>query len=242
MKQLNMGQDKTHQPCSRFSLQSLQRASNPSLAKLAWPGRAAPAEPRTLRLPPELPNGLRCVLQLTDVDAVSHGLVDGTALRRASDEAVRMCLGQVHATATALDPRARVRYAASSKTARHHLNVLTASGNNVWTVRRGLDGADYALLEELTNLLHARLVATRPGRKRPGRVADVVILVAQDRIYADHVRQLRVAGIPTWLMVPGHLVAASLYRAGTAVTFIGPRPGSPGRVANSSLVSTPAWR
>ena len=71
-------------------------------------------------------------------------------------------------------------------------------------------------------MIDVRATATRPGRKRPARLADLVILVGKDKIYAPPVRQLRLLGIPTWLIVPGRLPAASLYRAACAVSFIGP--------------------
>jgi hypothetical protein len=115
------------------------------------------------------------------------------------------------------------------------VDILTASANNRWAVRRGLDGADKALLEELHHLIDVRLIATRPARKCPGRPADLVILVAQDHIYAPAVRQLRLLGIPCWLLVPGHLVAADLYSAACAVTFIGPRRGLTNPDADSAL-------
>jgi hypothetical protein len=186
--------------------------------------------PAPLPYPPELPDGL-CrrprVLELIDGDAVSHGLVDDTALDRASNQQLRACLALVTATAQAIDPRGRVRCAASTQTATRHLDVMTASGNNQWVVRRGLDGADRALLDELNHLINAQVIATRPGRKRQSQapIADLVILVAQDHIYAPAVRRLRLLHIPTWLVVPGHFVAADLYSAACAVTYIGPRLG-----------------
>ena len=184
-----------------------------------------PSEPTALPLPPELP-GLPSsprVLQLTDGDCVSRGLVEGTARKRASDQEVRWCLDQVHATAALVDPYPRARCAVSSATALVHLDVLTSARNNFFTIRRGLDGADWALLEELADLIKARTIATRPGRRRPARLADLVILVGQDKIYTQAVRQLRLLGIPTWLLAPNHLVAASLRSAACAVTYIGPR-------------------
>ena len=186
---------------------------------------AEPARPAALPPPLELPAGLARyprVLQLIDADSVSRGLADGTSLSRASDQDVQLCLDVVRATAHALDPQSRVRYAASTATAAYHLGVLTAAGNNQWSVRRGLDGADQVLLEEMSALIGGRLIATRPGRKRSAPLADLVILVAQDHIYAPPVRRLRLLGIPTWLMVPGRLVAASLYTCSCAVSFLGP--------------------
>jgi hypothetical protein len=175
-------------------------------------------------LPPELP-GLPPrprVLQLTDGDRVSHGLADGTGGGRASDPEVRSCLDKVHATATLLDPHARIRCAISAETATHHLDVLTTARNNLFTIRHGPEGVRQALLEELTDLIEARMIATRPGRKRPAWLADLVILVAQDGIYAPPVVQLRLLGIPTWLIVPGLSAAASLRSACRVVSYVGP--------------------
>ena len=174
----------------------------------AVPGGWEPTEPTALPLPPELP-GLPPrprVLQLTDGDCVSHGLADGTARGRASDKEVRSCLDRVHATATLFDPHARVRCAVSTETATRHLDVLTAAQQQLLAIRRGLDGADWALIEELADLIDARTAAIRAGRKRPARLADLVILVGKDKIYAPSVRQLRLLGIPTWLIVPGRFV------------------------------------
>ena len=193
----------------------------PSAVSGGW----EPARPAFLSLPPELselPDSPR-ILALTDGDCVSHGLVDGTVRGRASTHEVRACLDRVRATAAHLDPRARVRCAVSSETAVCHLDVLTAARNNSFAVRRGLDGADRVLLEELAHLIDARMVTTRPGRKSQAPPADLVILVGQDRAYAPPVRQLRLLGIPCWLLIPSRFVAASLYRAATAVTYIGPR-------------------
>ena len=123
-------------------------------------------------VPPDLP-GLPPrprVLQLTDGDCVSHGLADGTRRQRASDQEVRSCLDRVDATARLLDPHARIRCAVSTETAIYHLAVLAAARNNLFSIRRGLDGADWALLEELADLIDVRMVAARPGRKRPARL------------------------------------------------------------------------
>jgi len=175
-------------------------------------------------VPPELPGLPPCprVLQLTDGDCVSHGLADGTCRQRASDQEVRSCLDRVDATARLLDPHARIRCAVSTETAICHLAVLTAARNNLFTIRRGLDGADWALLEELADLIDVRMVAARRGWKRSARVADLVILVGKDGIYAPPVRRLRLLGIPTWLLVPGRSAATSLRKASAAVSYIGP--------------------
>jgi hypothetical protein len=183
-----------------------------------------PARLAVLPLPPELPRVPPCprVLQLTDGDCVSYGLADGTGRSRASDQEMRSCLNRVHATAALFDPHARIRCAVSAETASHHLDVLTAARNNFFTIRGGLDGAAGALLEELTDLIDTRLMATRPRRKRPARHADLVILVARDEIYTPPVMQLRLLGIPTWLLVPGRLTAASLRSAACAISCLGP--------------------
>ncbi len=182
-----------------------------------------------LPVPPDLPGLPACprVLQLTDGDCVSHGLADGAARGRASDQEMRACLDRVRAAAMLLDPHARVRCAVSTETAAQHFDILATARNNSFAIRRGLDGADRALIEELTDLIGARTIATQTRRRRPAGLADLVILVGKDKIYAPPVRQLRLLGIPTWLVVPGRLPSASLYRAACAVSFIGPFPGSP---------------
>jgi len=185
------------------------------------------AQPIPLPIPPELPAGLPArprVLQLTDADAVSHGLADGTPRDRAANQEVRACLELVQATTRAIDSRARIVCAASSATATRHLDVMTACGENTWLVRRGLDGADRALLEELDHLTDLHQALYRSERKRPAGPADLVILVAQDHIFARSVRRLRLLGVPTWLLVPGRFVAHDLYTTACAVSFIGPRP------------------
>jgi hypothetical protein len=185
------------------------------------------AQPIILPYPPELPDGLPArprVLQLTDADAVSRGLADGTPRDRASNWEVRACLELAQATARTIDPRARIVCAASSSTATRHLDVMTASGGNTWLVRRGLDGADRALLEELDHLTDIHRMLHQPGRRRPAGPADLVILVAQDHIFARSVRRLRLLGVPTWLLVPGRSVARELFTTACAVSFIGPRP------------------
>ena len=194
----------------------------------AVPGRSVSRQ-TALPVPPDMP-GLPPrprVLQLTDGDCVSHGLADGAARGRTSDQEMRSCLDRVHATATLLDPHARVRCAVSTETAAHHFDVLAVARNNSFAIRRGPDGADRALIEELADLIGARTIATQTGRRRSAGLADLVILVGKDKIYAPPVRQLRLLGIPTWLIVPGRLPAASLYRAACAVSFIWPCPGSP---------------
>ena len=187
------------------------------------------AQPMLLPYPSELPDGLPArprVLQLTNADDVSRGLADGTHRDRASDEEVRACLELVRASTRAIDPRARIVCAASNATATRHLDVMTASGGNTWLVRRGLDGADRALLEELDHLTDIHRMLHQPGRRHPAGPPDLVILVAQDHIFARSIRRLRLLGVPTWLLVPGRLVARELFTSACAVTFIGPRPRS----------------
>lgn len=196
-----------------------------------------------LPLHPDLPQGLAPrprVLLLIDADAVSWGLAASAASGRASDLQVRRGLDVLQATARALDPQARARHAASSKTAAHHLDVLTTSGNGTWSIRRGRDGADHVLLEELNDLIEARILATRPRRPRPGRLADLVILAGADHIYAPAVRQLRLLQVPTWLIVPGLVAAASLCSCSSAVSFLGPEHPGPARPRRPAEPQVPA--
>lgn len=204
----------------RRARQGAQDAVFPALCSLVEkPVGSQIIKPLPLELP-GLPLRPR-VLQLTDGDCVSHGLADGTGGGRASDQEVRSCLDMVHATAMLLDPHARIQCAISTETATHHLDVWTTARNNMFTIRCGLDGAGQALLEELTDLMEARMIATRPGRKRATWLADLVILVAQDEIYAPPVTQLRLLGIPTWLLMPGLSAAGSLRSASCAVSSVG---------------------
>lgn len=168
-----------------------------------------------LPLPADLPALSRPsrVVVLGDVDALSHGLAEGSAQSRGSDAHVWSVLQQVMLTASHLGScSCPTRWAASSATARYHLGLLTRSPNNVWSVRRGLDGADHALLEEL------EFIAAASARKCAERSADLIILIAQDHIYAPAVRRLRLLGVPTWVLQPGRFIAADLYKAATAVT------------------------
>jgi hypothetical protein len=202
-----------------------QEGPSPVMRSLSAPADVL-AQPIPLPYPPELPAGLPArprVLQLTDADAVSRGLADGTPRDRAANPEVRACLNLARVTARAIDPRARIVCAASSATATRHLDVMTASGGNTWLIRRGLDGADRALLEELDHLTDLHQGFHQPGRRRPAAPANLIILVAQDHIFARSVRRLRLLGVPTWLLVPGHTVAHDLYTTACSVTFIGPR-------------------
>jgi hypothetical protein len=191
-----------------------------------------PGCPAALAPPPGLPAGLACpprVAQLINLDSISLGC--------GSDQDVRQCLEVARATARALDMQARIRCAASAWTAARHLDLLTASGNNQWSVSRRPGAAGQVLLEEMTDLAAVRLAATRPGRKRPRRAghADLLILVGQGSRYAAPVRRLRLLGIPTWLLVPGGRVDPALYACSCAVSFLG--PGLPDLTASGQLTS-----
>jgi len=179
-----------------------------------------PGSLKALPLPDELPAVSRTsrLLLLGDMDAVSHGLAEGSVYDRASDAYVGAVLGQVRISVGAFGSITRVRLAASSETARHHMDLFTRSANNVWSIRRGLDGADHALLEELEDLTAARLAPRHD--KHVARDVGLVVLIAQDRIYGPAVRQLRLLDVPTWVLQPGRYIAAELYKAATAVTVL----------------------
>lgn len=165
---------------------------------------------------PALPLAPR-LLVLGDMDALSHGLAERLASSRAADADVWAVLEQVMLTASRLGSRrCPVRWAASSATARYHLNLMTRSANNVWSIREGLDGADYALLEELEHIAAAAAGAHRGKNAAPP--VDMIILIALDHIYAPAVRRLRLLGIPTWVLQPGRFIAADLFTAAAAVT------------------------
>jgi hypothetical protein len=179
-----------------------------------------------LPAPPELAASIPAsrVITLVDADAVSHGLADGTRADRAPDAAVAACMALINATARALGSVGhttayRLRCASSTQTALRHLGVVAASGNNTWSIHRGLDGADAALLDELHALTASRATTLSRSRRRAiERPLEVVLLVAQDHAYAPAVRQLRLLGVPAWVLNPGRYIAAELYRAATAVT------------------------
>ena len=199
---------------------STERERLQAAAARGWELAECTAIPVPTELP-ELPASPR-VRVLIDGDCLSYGLAGDGARRRAPDDEVRSCLDRVRATAAHLDPHAGTRCAVSSATAIRHLDVLTSAHNNIFTIRRGVNGADRALLEDLTDLIDAQMIAARPGRRRQAGLADLVMLVGQDKIYARPLRRLRLLGIPGWVLTPGHLVAASLRRAACAVTYIGP--------------------
>ena len=169
-----------------------------------------PADLPALPRPPQL-------LILGDMDALSHGLADGSAGGRASDAHVWAVIERVMFTASRLGTRrCPVRWAASSATARYHLDLMTRSANNVWSVRRGLDGADHVLLEEMEHITAATISAHQNKNARP--LADLVVLIGQDHCYAPAVRRLRLLGVPTWVLQPGRFISADLYKAAAAVT------------------------
>jgi hypothetical protein len=175
-----------------------------------------------LPLPLGIPAGVlqnSRVTRLIDMNCVSHGLAWGASSGRAPNQRVQSFLDTVQATACALDPRSRVRYAASTATAAHHLDLLLASENNQWSFGWGRGRATQVLLDEMNDLIAARLTATEPGRRHGAQPAQLVILAGQDRIYAPPVRQLRLLGIPTWLIVPGCHVAKSLRSSACAMSI-----------------------
>jgi hypothetical protein len=53
-------------------------------------------------------------------------------------------------------------------------------------------------------------------------LADLVILVGHDGIYAPLVRDLRLAGTPSWLLAPGYWPAEKLRNGACAANYIGP--------------------
>ena len=94
---------------------------------------------------PSLPRPPRLLL-LGDMDALSHGLAEGSGCSRAPDADVGAVLGQVMLTASGLSwRRCPVRWAASSATARYHLDLMTRSANNVWSIAGVLTAPPRAL-------------------------------------------------------------------------------------------------
>lgn len=190
-------------------------------------------------LPAGLPRPSR-VLQLVDADAVSHGLAEGAGLARASDLDVLLGLAQAQAAALTLSGGVDARHittvvAASTRTAQQHLGVVLASSGNTWRFRRGLDGADQALVEELAALA-AALERPCPARRK-GRLHAAVLLVGQDHAYAPPVRRLRLLGVPTWVLQPGRFIAADLYRSACEVTSLVPLAAADRRAAPACAAS-----
>jgi hypothetical protein len=63
-------------------------------------------------------------------------------------------------------------------------------------------------------------------------------LLGDDPVYAPPVRRLRLLGIPTWLILPGRQVPASLYACACAVSFLG--PGRPDLTIRGQLIPRPS--
>lgn len=156
---------------------------------------------------------------LVDLDSLSHGLAEGSTRRRADDEDLATAMSRIRNSANRLGHVRRERIASSSETAIVHQNLLFLTSTNVWAIRRGLDGADGVLLEEMHDLVLDRAkVSGAVGRRR------ALVLCGQDSIYAPSVRRLRDLGVPTWLIAAGRYLSSDLYRAAVEVTRLaGPR-------------------
>ena len=177
----------------------------------------------TIPLPAELDpwRPVQRVLVLADMDAVSHGLAEGSGASRVSDAEAGLLLRQVQITAWATGAaHCRFRLGASSETAKHHWGLVTASANNQWSIRKGLNGADQALTEELDGL--AANVHAEQARKHGRACTNLAILIGQDHAYGPAVRQLRLLGVPTWVLQPGRYIASDLYRPAACVTRVRP--------------------
>lgn len=189
----------------------------------------------TIPLPPELDpwRPVQRVLVLADMDAVSHGLAEGSGAGRVTDAEARSLLAQVKLSARATGAAdRRFRLAASSETALHHVGLVTSSKNNLWSIRTGLNGADHVIKDELDGL--AADVHAAQTRRRATACPTLVILIGQDHEYGPSVRQLRLLGVPTWVLQPGRYIASDLYRPAACVTRVGPAvPFSP--VASESI-------
>jgi hypothetical protein len=214
------------------------------MSMLSRPATSAgePAGVAALPMPPELPEGLPArlrVLELINADAISWGVAGSSASGRASDLQVRRCLDIAQATARAMDTEARVRCAASERTAAHHKDIVSTTANATWLLRRGRDEANQVLLEELDDLINARLLTTGPHRPPSASLADLVILVAADRVYAPAVRRLRLLQIPTWLLVPCRFVSDALCRCSCAVSFLDPHTGNGRLIPRPRVPSLP---
>ena len=173
--------------------------------------------PRPADLPEGLPReGVRVHL-LVDANALSYG-ISGAPGERANDRTLACSLDLLERTAENLSRRAVVLklYAASTTTAVHHLAVVLRSANNTFTWRRGLNGADQALVEFLSGVARTREQVARRGQRLS---AEMVVLVGASRSYASEVRRLRLLGCPTWVIVPsGSYLSADLSRSAAAVT------------------------
>ena len=183
--------------------------------------------PDPLPCPPELPDGLPPRRASSSSPTLTRcptawSMAPPTAAPRTRDAVVP---GPRARHRPAIDPHPRVRCAASTATATHHLDILTASAAT--TAGRSAAGSTAPTRRcsrSWTDLIDARLIATRPGRKRPGRLADLVILVGQDHIYATAGQAAAgCLGFPPGCSCPAVSSPPTLYAAACAVTFIGPR-------------------
>ena len=144
------------------------------------PGGPAVAAGTARRAPP--PH--RASSSSSTADAVSHGLVDDSPRERASNHEMRSCLDLVHATATAIDPRAAGPVRCLPRTATHPPGHPDRLG------RQHVDRAPRARRRRPGAARRADRPDQRPHRHRPAGPedpappADLVILVGQDRIYA----------------------------------------------------------
>jgi hypothetical protein len=146
---------------------------------------------------------------LCDLDSLSHRTHALEHLGRREDADVATDLFRAIRAAGRLGTLVSRRFASSSLTATTHLPLLLSQRNNIWSVQRGLDGADAVLLAELD------LMLSQAGVRPP----TALVLVGADHCYAASVGALREEGIPTWLLVPQAQTAHRLLRnAGTAVT------------------------
>lgn len=187
------------------------------------------AQPPWHALPHGLPDGLARplrILQLIDADAISASLVHDVATQCACERSLRSCLEIARVCAASHDPECRVRCAASVMTALHHVDVLTTGNSVMLAIRSGVEDARGVLLEEMAELIHARVSVGRSGGIRLARLPNLLILVATNRAYTPAVRRLRLLGIPCWLLVPGRYVAPSLRACACAVSFIGQDPSA----------------
>lgn len=181
---------------------------------------SAPVDPGILPAPAELSAVMSvrpAVTLLIDIDALSH-TSPGTRLANAELSTV---MDTVSRTVASIASSVHRRYAASVRTGNHHADLLFAVPNNTWAVRRGLDGADAAILAELD-----ALAAARPHGPH------LVVLVANDHIYAEPVRLLRDLGVPTWLLHTGRqALSGQLYAAATGATKLPSQPTPPIQLA-----------
>src|SRR5690348_8468584 len=137
-----------------------------------------PATRRTVLTTPPL-----YLTVLVDLDSLSRGLAEGSASSRASDQDLAAAMRLIRNSADRLGHVRRVRYASSSETAVVHQDVLFRTSSNVWAIRRGLNGADGVLLDEMRDLAAGRVRASSHPAHR-----HALVLCGQDFIYAPAVR------------------------------------------------------